>query len=435
MYPDPLLDGGEKWLVYDWDQRRCVDVQFPKHVDKPFVLVAVDKFMDTLPAGVVKVDVSEDGSLASTSSDAAHDRFFIPFYPPRTEFPRRVPTIRRRDLTEIDRLGVQVDLVSYSPRPGETRKVVFKYYWTHHNVPIWWHEANCVMRMPRHPNIVPFDALVVDTIDRVDRVVGFTARYVPGETLDENKDRVFKLKYLEQLISVSISPLPFITIPTLETDPASQTVDHLNLTLGIVHGDITPWNLLVDAESDTIQLFDFNQAAKLGWEGDAENQFKFGYDKHRNDVSFVIFTAYELITHRFIRQESYLEDLDASQILRKRKWVKHRNAKLDNPPEEYQRVLREWVKRRTKSDKVVNHFTKASQPLSWPPLCVDEFMAQDHSPFKRRGRLRCVLMELGREYLTWERPPTKAMPLPAGQRLLATGEVVEDSDGVGGSGK
>ncbi len=59
------------------------------------------------------------------------------------------------------------------------------------------------MRIPPHPNIVPLDALVVDSIDGVDRVVGFTTRYVPGFTLHENNTRVFKLKYLEQLISVS----------------------------------------------------------------------------------------------------------------------------------------------------------------------------------------------------------------------------------------
>jgi hypothetical protein len=219
MYPSPLRDGGESWLVYDWDQRRCVDVRFPKPVDKAFVLKAVDKFINTLPAGVVNADVSEDGSLASTYVVDSRNRFFIPFYPPRTDFPRRVPTVRRRDLTEVDRLGVQADLVTYSPRPGETRQVVFKYYWTHRNVAAWWHEANCVMRMPRHPNIVPFNALVVDTIDGIDRVVGFTTRYVPGETLDENKDRIFKLKYLEQLINVSISlpPLSSHQTPRLTT--------------------------------------------------------------------------------------------------------------------------------------------------------------------------------------------------------------------------
>jgi len=81
------------------------------------------------------------------------------------------------------------------------RQVVFKYYITENDVVSWWHEANCVMRMPRHPNIVPFDSLVVDTVGSVDRVVGFTTHYIPGGTLSENKDRVFKPKYLEQLIN------------------------------------------------------------------------------------------------------------------------------------------------------------------------------------------------------------------------------------------
>jgi len=55
------------------------------------------------------------------------------------------------------------------------------------------------MRIPKHPNIVPFDALVLDTVNSDDKVVGFLMRHVPGGTLDVNKDRIFKLKYLEQL--------------------------------------------------------------------------------------------------------------------------------------------------------------------------------------------------------------------------------------------
>ena len=54
----------------------------------------------------------------------------------------------------------------------------------------------------RHPNIMPFDSLVVDRIENVDRVVGFTTRYIPGGTLSEDKSRVFKPKYLRELISV-----------------------------------------------------------------------------------------------------------------------------------------------------------------------------------------------------------------------------------------
>ncbi|KAL2135814.1 hypothetical protein VTI74DRAFT_6743 [Chaetomium olivicolor] len=263
------------------------------------------------------------------------------------------------------------------------------------------------MRMPPHTNIVPFDALVVEKIEGVDRVVGFTARYIPGGTLHEDGDRLFKLKYLEQLTSV---------------------VDYLNLCLGIVHGDISPWNLLIDAETDSIQLFDFNFGSKLGWEGDEENGKEFEYDADRNDVKFVIFILYELIAREFsFRDEFYPHELDASEVMAKDEWVKHPDTMLNSPVEKYRRVLAEWLERRAKTDKEVDHFTKAVQPLSWPPLQVDEFMTWDRGPFRNRGRLRATMVLLGREYLTWARPPTSALPLPAGKLLLVTGEVVEDS--------
>jgi len=204
-YPYLPPGSGMKWLVSDWDQRRVVDVFVPgPDVEETFVFEAVAKFIEQLPADVVQVKLDRAGDLVSTSSDFNDDRAWIPFYPPRTDFPRRVPTIRRRDLTEVDRLGLQVDLTTYPDpsRPGETRKVVFKYYVTENSVVTWWHEANCVLRMPSHPNIVPFDALVVDRIDHIDCVVGFTTRYIPGGTLHENDNRVFKLKYLQQLINV-----------------------------------------------------------------------------------------------------------------------------------------------------------------------------------------------------------------------------------------
>lgn len=203
-YPYPRMEGGDDWQLFDWDQRRSLVVGVPKEVDDEYVVEAAAKFMDDLPADVLQVVLDADGNVVSTSSDPLDDPIYVPFYPPRTDFPRRVPTVRRRDLTEVDRLGLQVDLVTYSPKPGETRRVVFKYYFNVNNVVLWWHEANCVLRMPKHPNIVPFDALVVDRVGDVDKVVGFTTRYIPGETLSKNKNRVFKLKYLEQLISVRI---------------------------------------------------------------------------------------------------------------------------------------------------------------------------------------------------------------------------------------
>jgi len=214
----PFASGGWKWLIIDWDTRRVIDVWIPQGLDEDedFVFEAVEKFINDLPLDVVQVSISKTGKLLSSSSELHHDSYYVPFYPRRTDFPRRVKTVRRSDLTEMDRLGVQVDLTTYEPAPGQTNKVVFKYYLTPNNVAGFWHEINCVMRMPKHANIVPFDALVVDKLDGVDRVVGFTTRYIPGGTLDENwKGRVFKLKYLEQLISVGflLPPTSHVQLP------------------------------------------------------------------------------------------------------------------------------------------------------------------------------------------------------------------------------
>jgi hypothetical protein len=124
----------------------------------------------------------------------------VPYYPPSTEFPRRIPKIRRSSLTEIRRRGVQVDLVSYRRLQGQAKLVAFKYYMNDGNVSMFWNEINGVMRIPEHPSIVPFDALVIEPLDGEDKVVGFTTVYTPGGTISDNPERVFKLKYLKQLI-------------------------------------------------------------------------------------------------------------------------------------------------------------------------------------------------------------------------------------------
>ena len=195
-----------------------------------------------------------------------------------------------------------------------------------------------------------------------------------------------------------------------------------------MHGDLCPWNLLIDPSTDNIQLFDFNMAAKLGWEGDEENNLEFQYDPDRNDVKFLVFTTYELITREFnFRQEFYPEELDASTIMEQEIWEQHPDSKLDSPVDDYRRVLAEWVEKRARTDKEIDHFTKASQPLEWPPLHVDDpFLNADGTPLKRKGRMREVMVALEKDFLEWQRPPTSSMPLPQGQRLLATGEVVRD---------
>jgi hypothetical protein len=191
--------------------------------------------------------------------------------------------------------------------------------------------------------------------------------------------------------------------------------------------------LLIDLSTDNIQLFDFNSGAKLGWEGDEENNLEFQYDADRDDVKFVIFTTYELITREFnFRQEFYPEELDASEIMEQERWEQHPDSKLDSPVDEYRCLLTEWVK--TRADNNIDHFTKASRPLEWPPLYVDDpFLNADGTPLKRKGRMREVMIALGKDFLRWQRPPTSSLPLPQGQSLLANGEVVWDEDVAGTS--
>ena len=161
-----------------------------------------------------------------------------------------------------------------------------------------------------------------------------------------------------------------------------------------------------------------------------DNRLEFEYEEDRNDVKFMIFTMYEIITREFeFRLNFYPHELDASEVMEKEEWDKDEDVQLDSPVEEYRRVLAEWVERRDETDKTVDHFTKASEPLDLPPLRVCEFMSQDDSRLRGRGRRRETHIRLGKDFLTWERPPTSALPLPSSQRLLATGEIVQDDEG------
>jgi hypothetical protein len=195
---------GLHWVVNDWDQRRTITVYTSwKEEDESFIFEALEEHIDDIPADAVFIEIShEGGELLSHSPDIRDDPTMVPFYPSVTDFTQGLPRVRRSDLTEIDRMGLQVDLTTYESAPGRTKKVAFKYYTIPENVAMFWHELNCMIRIPKHPNIVPFDSLVVDTIDGDDKVVGFTTHFVPGGTVEDNIGRVFKLKYLKQLIKV-----------------------------------------------------------------------------------------------------------------------------------------------------------------------------------------------------------------------------------------
>jgi hypothetical protein len=120
---------GNYHAVTDFDQRRTITVSTPEDEDEGFVFEVLEELIDDIPADVVHITVSNNGELLATSTANDSDWTMIPFYPSLTQFPP-VPKVRRSQLTEIERLGLQVDHTTYEPTPGETKHVVFKYYVT-----------------------------------------------------------------------------------------------------------------------------------------------------------------------------------------------------------------------------------------------------------------------------------------------------------------
>ncbi len=75
------------------------------------------------------------------------------------------------------------------------------------------------------------------------------------------------------------------------------------------------WDLLIDPETDDLKIFDFNMGAKVGWEGNEDEDFKFRYEESRNDVKMAIFTFYEIVT----RDLSFREKI-TSRLSLKPRW-------------------------------------------------------------------------------------------------------------------
>ena len=262
---------------------------------------------------------------------------------------------------------------------------------------------NLWMRLPNHPNIVPFDRVVIDELEG--RVFGFTTEYVPGENLEINKARVFKLKYLQQLI---------------------QVVDDLNFRYGIAHQDIAPRNLLIDPSTDCVKLFDFNFSSRIKWPAPDEGEC---YNEERNDIKGVVFTMYEIIT----QDESPRDHLHEPQSLdeiEKMDWQKHPEVNLDHPVAAYRLVLQEWQQRRAADPNDI-HIGNAPEAINWPPrpeppprarpgldINMRPITVTSNDLFERRQSI----LERGGKVLNWERPPQKV--LDEGIRVLSNGEVI-----------
>lgn len=109
--------------------------------------------------------------------------------------------------------------------------------------------------------MVLLDRVVVDEVTG-SQVIGFTMRYVAGgQTLDESRP-AFKLRWLRQLM---------------------QAVDDLNLKHGVIHQDIAGRNLMIDPDTDSITLIDFNSAARIGVARQGGSRDVEGEDQLRDD--------------------------------------------------------------------------------------------------------------------------------------------------------
>ncbi|KID86612.1 Protein kinase-like domain protein [Metarhizium guizhouense ARSEF 977] len=193
------------------------------------------------------------------------------------------------------------------------------------------------MRLPRHPNLVPFDRVVTDELEG--RVVGFTNNDISGGSLEENRSRVFRLKWLQQLTNLA---------------------DDLNLCFGISHEDIAPRNLVINDSTDCMMLFDFNFAARINCSSRLEDE---GYVEERNDVKWVELTMYEIITRDDSLRRVPHEDQHEDNL--PRDWVKHVHVQLGHAFADYQLLLQDWKVRRLSKDTHDGLGNKLPEIINW----------------------------------------------------------------------
>ncbi|KAF2234720.1 hypothetical protein EV356DRAFT_141961 [Viridothelium virens] len=371
--------------IIDWDQRRWYAVNGPNKLlpaEQGKEIDILRRHIDGLSRNVYSITVDDEGLLVSISTSLEDDPTLIPHYPRYANAPslQECPTIRLSKLTELDRLGPKVDLMSYLNSSAIAKKVVFKYSILFQWRKQIWDELHLTKSLPRHPNLVSFDRIVID--DAESRVLGFTTVFIPGGTLHENQDRVFRLEWLQQLTAV---------------------VDYLNLDLGIVHQDIAPRNLLVDPETSKIRLFDFDRAARVGQPACIPE---------RNDVTGVIFTLYEIVTQdeHFRRVPFEEQDPEAVQHV---EWPIR--CELNNDIALYRNHLNDWIRQRRqiceeKQVQKVPAFNTPDIPRPTPLLRGKDETGEPvyEAPLVRS---RADALRLKENIISWERPPQRAIKL------------------------
>ncbi|KZF24031.1 hypothetical protein L228DRAFT_255352 [Xylona heveae TC161] len=300
----------------DYDERRWYTITGPLSYfgeDGEKEIGVLKRYIDQLSPNVCVIRVDENGLLVTVSSDPRDDPTFTPEYPRYLTAAslQNYSTVKLSQLSELDRIGPSVDLTSYLDEKGVTKKVVFKYAMTPHGLARIWREMHLFKSLPTHPNIIAFDRIVVDDIES--RILGFATIYVPGGTLDDNRSRVFRLEWLQQL---------------------TDTVDYLNLELGIFHGDIAPWNLVIHPETGKIQLLDFERG---GWL--AHNV---GHDE--TDITCLIFTVYAIITEDYHFRDIQTHNRDPETVQSLEEWPVI--CELDSDVGLFRKHLVDWAQRR-----------------------------------------------------------------------------------------
>ncbi|PVH70455.1 hypothetical protein DL98DRAFT_136087 [Cadophora sp. DSE1049] len=370
--------------VWDWDQLRMIKVKgtaklFPPEEDVEVPILA--RFADYLSPDVRAVTVDDQGFISEVSQDPEEDdtRYigYLPFS--STESLHDCRIIQYSKLQELDRLGPGVDLSSYYDESGISQKVAFKFnpIGKPRRLQMSWDELNLLKSLPPHPNIVPFDRVVLEDVES--RVIGFTTKYIPGGTLD-NPKLPCRFEWLRQL---------------------TQLVDFLNLDLGIMHQDIAARNLLIDSNTQKILLFDFD------WVASGKHNLLDG----RDDVTGVVFTLYELITGdtHFTSIPHWDRKMDMGQNISE--WTC--NRELDSDVSTFRKFLNEWVTTRRSGDDMKRYLSAPNRvvlpdlPTS-PDFCVpfkSGTTMNGETIWVRGPRMRRTAMENGQYVFRWERPP------------------------------
>lgn len=374
--------------IWDWDQLRMVKLKgtaklFPPEEEVENSVFA--QFADLLSPEVRAVTVNNEGLLTGVSTDPEEDEtIFIGYLPFSFIEPTDCRTIQYSKLQEIDRLGPGVDLLSYEDESGKRHKVVFKFnpLGKPLRLQMAWDELNLLQRLPPHPNLIPFDHIVLEDVES--RVIGFTTKYIPGGTLD-NPKVPFRFEWLQQL---------------------TEVVDFLNLELGVIHQDIAPRNLLLDPDRQKVVLFDFDRAA----------HGKHRLIEHRDDVTGVAFTLYELITNDVSFETQW--DRTIKMVQNMPEWPC--NRELDSDVSKFRDFLNEWVATR-KSNRGIE--LNAPSQLTWPSLpdppdysVPFEYGKDEYGEtvWETGWRDRRTALEKGQYCFRWERPPQSRLSKKAG---------------------